>query len=183
MTKLSAIVVTKRHLQAIQDQERDVIWRFLTEHLRGINEQMHARWARWWRRLWKMDDDEAAMLYIDVPRSLRFHKRWMAIEDRLFLNQDYFGNKKAFRLWLKTGAALGEYFLGKNRFGADCMVFVPASVQFEDCSDDEMREFCADAIEFLRSERAQRKLWPHLQPEQRADMVEVLLVNPKDGPK
>jgi hypothetical protein len=180
MTKLSAIVITKQHLRAIPDAERDVIWRFLTEHLHGINDTMTTRWDRWWRRLFKGDDDEAFMLYTEVGRSMKFHRRWMAIEGRIFANQDFFVNQDRFRDWLKTGAAWGEYHLGKDRYGADKMVFLPASIALEHASDDEMREFCEHAVEFLRSDRAQKRLWPHLTYPQRTDMLESLLADPRD---
>jgi hypothetical protein len=72
--------------------------------------------------------------------------------------------------------------MGKDRFGADRMVFVPASVEYEQCSDDEMAEFIDNATEFLRSDRAQRRLWRHLPPYQRAAMVETLMADPRGNP-
>ena len=74
-------------------------------------------------------------------------------------------------------AGLGDYQMVAGR-----RVFVPASVSFHDCSDDEMREFVRDAETFLRSARATRKLWPHLKAGQRTEMVETLLHNPNEEP-
>jgi hypothetical protein len=43
-----------------------------------------------------------------------------------------------------------------------------------------MREFVKAAEEYLQTPRAQRRLWPHLKAEQRADMVDTLLRNPNE---
>ena len=70
--------------------------------------------------------------------------------------------------------------MGKDRFGADRMVFVPQSTSFEETSDDEMHEFVESATEFLHTERPQRKFWPLLKPKMRAEMVDSLMADPME---
>lgn len=181
MTKPAALLLAAQvDMTRIPDEDRDVARRFCTEYVRGMSEEMHKRFMRAAKRLMNAAPGEGFMFYVAEDRSWPAHARWMAIEDRIFANQEFFSSKEAFRLWLKTGAVFGKFEMGKDRYGADRMVFVPASTKYEHCSDDEMREFVDNATAFLRTDRAQRRLWRHLSPYQRAAMVEALLANPKD---
>lgn len=170
--KASVIMVCPTvHLPSVlTDAERDVLRRVMLDNIKGIDAAHDKRWRRFMGTLINSEPGEVTQFLNPRTRSLPFHKRWMAIERAFFANQDGFDTLKGFRRWLKTGAGLGEYELVGGR-----RVFVPASVSFRDCSDDEMREFVKDAETFLRSSRAGRKLWPHLKSDQRTEMVETLL--------
>ena len=72
--------------------------------------------------------------------------------------------------------------LGKDRFGADKLVFVPKSTNFESTSDDEMREFVENATAFLHTDRPLRKFWPHLKPAKRMEMMDAMFSDPKEMP-
>ncbi len=184
MTKPSAILVaTQVDMRTLPDKIRDVVRWMVTEGVRGVGEEMHKRFIRVVRRIMNGGPGETFMFYGTEPRHRGFHNRWMAIEDRIYASQDFFINKEGFRDWLKTGAHWGAWYVGKNRFGGDKLIFVPASVKYENCSDDEMREFVDGATAFLRTDRAQRRLWRHLQPHQRAAMVEALMAKPGDQPE
>ncbi len=181
MTKPSAILLaTQVDMTRIPDADKDVLRRLVTEYLRGMGEAMNKRWYRAVRRIMNAAADEGFMFYAAEDRHRGVHNRWMAIEDRIYQNQDFFINQAGFRDWLKTGAHWGKFEKGKDRFGADKLVFVPASISYEKCSDDEMREFVDNATAFLRTDRAQRRLWRHLPPYQRAEMVERLMADPRE---
>lgn len=156
-------------------EDLEVARRILLQCISGMDAKHQKRWNRFWGRVFNAEPGEAFAFVPDVDRSLVFHKRWMAIERRIFENQEAFRNLDRFRDWLKTGAGWGEYRLVGER-----MRFVPASVNFDSASDDEMREFAAAAEEFLHTPRASRKLWPHLTPKRRAEMVEALITNPNE---
>jgi len=174
MTKASSILICPTvQLRTLPDADRDVIRRFLFDHIQGMDAVNEKRWRRFWSRLMKAEPGEGIQLFSGAERSLKFHKRWMAIERRIFENQDAYVNLERFRDWLKTGAGWGTYQLVNG-----VMRFVPTSLSFEAASDDEMREFTEHAVEFLRSHRAQKKLWRHLKPSQRTDMLETLLAEP-----
>lgn len=172
MTKPASILVApKIDLRTVPPQDRDAVRRFLFECIRGLDPQHDKRWRRLWSRIWKSEPGEATQLLILAPRSRKFHARHMAIETRLFESQDAFVNQNRFRDWLKTGAGFGNYELVGQR-----MKFIPASVSYDDCSDDEMREFHENAIAFMRTPRAQRRLWPHLTAIKRSEMVDWILM-------
>jgi hypothetical protein len=99
----------------------------------------------------------------------------MAIERAVFENQEGFVHLRRFRDWMKTGAGWGRFEPTPQG-----LVFVPGSVSFDEASDDEMREFVRAAEEFLHTPRAQKRLWPHLSAQRRAEMVDTLLINPNE---
>jgi hypothetical protein len=173
--KASRIMVCPTvHLpSALSDADRDVLRRVLLDNVRGIDAIHDKRWRRAIGCLINSEPGEVTEFWNMRTRSLPFHKRWMSIERRFFENQDGYQTLRGFRRWLKTGAGLGDY----ERVGKR-LVFVPASVSFDEASDDEFREFVKAAEDFLRTDRAARTLWPHLKPAKRAEMVETLLANP-----
>ena len=171
MTKASPILFTKVHpTDHIPEHEKAVIRRFLFDCLRGLDEKHHRRWMRLWGRFWKAEPGEVFHIESLVERSGPYHRMHMAVEQALFDRQDRFTNPTRFRDWLKTGAGFGTYAMVGER-----MRFVPATTKYEDCSDDEMREFHDSMLVFLRTPHAQRFLWRHLTPQQRSEMVESLL--------
>ena len=175
--KLSRIMVCPTvHLPSVlTDAERDVLRKVLLDNIRGIDRFHDKRWRRFVGILINSEPGEVTEFINPRARSLPFHKRFMAIERAVFDNQDNFASLKGFRNWLKTGVGLGEY----QRVG-ERLVFIPGSVSFDELSDDEMREHVKAAEEFLRSDKATRKLWPHLKQQQREEMVETLLRNPNE---
>jgi hypothetical protein len=177
MTKPSSIMVCPMvPLRQLSDADRDVLRRVLFDNIQGVDAKHNARWRRWWGRLFNAEAGEVQHIQALTERSMAFHGRHMAIEQRLFDVQDAFVNQDRFRDWLKTGAGWGEYKLVGER-----TKFVPASLAYEKCSEDEMREFHTNMVDFLHTPRAQRRLWPHLGAQARADMLESALADRKES--
>lgn len=172
MTKPAAMLVCPMvPLRQIPDSEKDVIRRFLFDNIRGLDAQHDKRWRRFWGRIWNADAGEVTHLEVIVDRSGPFHRRHMAMEQSLFDRQERWRKVEDMRWWLKTGAAWGEFTLLPN----GRMKFIPASTSYEKCSDDEMREVHENMVAFLQTPYAQRRLWPHLSPNARQDMLDSIL--------
>ena len=149
---------------------------FLFQFVQGMSPEHQRRWKRLWRRLFHSKEAHPSLqLYAVVERSRPFHARWMAIETRIFANQDGFLQLEGFRYWLKTGAAFGTYEASAGR-----LVFVPSSLSWDDCSDDEMREFTEAALAFLNTPYALETLWPAVRAEQRHQMLEAAMKYPEE---
>jgi hypothetical protein len=161
-------------LHSMPDSERQIVRDFLFKRIRGANAVHDKRWRRLWAEIWNADPGDLKEIANREARNLRFHNAWMAFEQRLFDNQEVFVHEKAFRDWLKTGAAFGEYKLVRGE-----MKFVPSSVAFEHCSEDEMREFVDAAMEFLHTPWAQAELWPHLRADKRQRALEAIERDPQ----
>lgn len=170
MKASSILIAPVVDLMQLPDADRSVMRRVLFEHIRGMDAPSDAAWRRWWGRVFNEGPGVGRQLYAAEDRNLSFHNRWFAIERRVFESQDFFVTLKGFRWWMKAGAGFGEYQMVGER-----MRFIPHSLGFDECSDEEMQTFVADAQEFLRSDRAQRRLWRHLPAIQRADMMEQLM--------
>lgn len=172
--KSSAIMVRSAlPLRMLDAFELEILSRVLFQYFRGLDATHNARWRRLWGRLFQRD--EVLQFYPVVDRSAKFHRMVMAAERNVFEGQEVFSQVKAFRNWLKTGACFGAFEASGGQ-----LVFVPSSVSFEECSDDEMREYFEDMVAFLRTERAQSALWPHLSPDAGRETVEALLKGPDD---
>ena len=176
MTKPSPIMITKLHpLENMPEHELAVVRRFLFDGIRGLDEKHDKRWRRHWSRIIRAAVGEVFHFEDIVDRSGPFHRMHMAMEQNLFDRQDQWATLDSMRDWLKTGAAWGDYAL--NARGV--MKFVPRSTAYEACSNDEMYELHTAMLAFLRTPGAQRKLWPHLKPDARYDMLEAI-VDPEE---
>jgi hypothetical protein len=174
MTKAASILIAPMiALRTLPEQDRAVIRRFLFDLIRGLDAKHDKRWRRFWTRIIKAEPGEVVQLQDQADRSNKFHRRHMAIEQRLFDSQERWTNIDRFRDWLKTGAGFGHYELVGAR-----MKFIPSSTSYEQCSDAEMREFHENLMVFLHAPYAQRRLWPHLKSGQRQDMLETVIQGP-----
>lgn len=172
MTKQSSILITKVHgLDHLHENQKAVIRFALMEAIQGANEEHNRRWRRWVNRLLNAEPGEMQQFMPIVERSGPFHRAHMALETRLFHSQEQFFNQKQFRNWIKTGAGHVSWKQGPR----GNLIAEPLSTSFEECSDDEMREFHESAMAFLRTDHAMKFLWPHLKSKQRAEMLEEII--------
>jgi hypothetical protein len=173
--KQSAILVMLTEpMDAMNDHERDVVRRFLTQKVRGLSPDHHRRWLRFLKRL---TAGEVQEFYPILDRAGPYHARHMAIERLIFENQEGFpaskAGERAFRNWLKVGASLVSLEIHDGE-----AKWLPGSLKFEEISDDEMREFHEAAIDFLHIPYALKRLWPAVKGSQRTEMLDTLLTNP-----
>lgn len=167
--KFSAFMVRPNApIDALEPQAAAFIRWFLFEFMRPLDAAHGKRWIRWWAPVFNRG--EGLQAYPITARHGKFHAMHMTVETRLFEHQDGFIQLKAFREWLKTGAVFGKFVA--TPVG---LVFEPSSLKYEDCSDDEMREFHADALEFLRTPHALHTLWPHMTLADAGETLELLL--------
>lgn len=158
-------------LHTLPDQERDILRRFFTEHVRGMDAGNDKRWRRFVRDLFNAAPGEGFEILRKEERGGPFHRRHRVILQRLFDSQERFRNLDRLHDWIKVGAGHVDWIEGKPR---------PRSTSFDVCSEDEMREFHAAAVEYLETERAQRFLWRLVKAAQRPAMLEAVLSKPEE---
>lgn len=172
MSKSSQILVCPViPLRALPDRDKDVIRAFLFDHVRGLDSESEGRWRRLWGRFFAAEPGEGFQIAITEERVGPFHRRHRVILENLFSSQERFRHIDKLHDWLKVGAAFVTWEPGKD----SKPVAIPRSTSFDDCSEDEMRKFHKDAIDYLHTERAQRFLWRHLKPNARQDMLDSIL--------
>ena len=172
MTKPAAMIICPIvPLRQIPDAEKDIIRRFLFDHVRGLDKQSEGRWRRLWGRFFAAEPGEGFEIAVSEERSGPFHKRHRAILEALFASQERFRHIDALHAWLKVGACFVTW--GEGKTGK--LVPIPRSTSFNDCSEDEIREAHAAMVDYLHTERAMRYLWKHLKPNARQDMLDSIL--------
>jgi hypothetical protein len=176
VSKATAILVkAHRPLRFLPPADLQALERIIFHWFSGLDAVHNKRWRLAWKRLFHATVPQPVwQLYDLADRSGPYHARHMAIEGRIFENQDGFLLREGFRKWLKTGAAFGHYEASGGH-----LVFVPSSLSYDDCSDAEMREFHEDAMVYLRTPLALETLWPVVKPHQRIEMLEAALRPPE----
>jgi hypothetical protein len=177
VSKASAILICPTvALRSLPDRDRDVLRTFFTEHVRGMDRKHDTRWRRFVRDLFNAEPGEGFQLYRAEQRGGPYHKRHRAILTRLYESQERFRHIDKLHDWLKVGAGFVTWEPGTD----SKPVAIPRSTAFEVCSEDEMREAHVAMVDFLRTDFATRRLWPHLKAPMRHEMLESVLANPNE---
>lgn len=118
-----------------------------------------------------LEPGELALIEAKMPRSGKFHRYHMALEQRLFDAQERFGNFEMMRYWIKVGAGWVTWAAGPK----GGVVPIPKSISFAKADEEEFRKYHDLVIDFLRGEHASKYLWPHLPESERAEMMSGIL--------
>lgn len=151
--------------------EVDTFQRVLFAVADGIDEQHKQRWKRFWNWLWKAPAGECISWVQHRRRSSPFHRRHMALEQRVFEAQERFEDFEQFRVWLKLGSGFCDWFPGPK----GGVVPVAKSLSYARLDEDGMQEAHAAMVRFLREPRTAKVLWPHLGGVAGGQMVEAVL--------
>lgn len=170
MSKASPILICPTApLLQLPPHEQDVLRRFFTQHVRGMDDKHDKRWRRFIRDLFRAAPGEGFQIYRAEERGGPFHRRHRVILANLFDRQERFPHVDVMHDWLKLKCWFVNWEGGKP---------VPRSTSFAECSEDEIREFNARLSELLHQPWMQKALWPHLTPAQRHEMAESALAKP-----
>lgn len=169
---MAEIVLVRQQSTEIQPADAEAARRVLFGIVDGLGDRGRKQWRRFINGLTRLEPGEMVQIHTRKPRSGPFHRRHMALEQRVFEAQERFDLfDPVFRDWLKVGAGFCEWVPGPK--GG---VFpVPKSIAYDQLEDNDMRDFHERVIAFLRTEHAGRTLWKHLPPAGRTEMVESLL--------
>ena len=105
MTALTEILICPTTpLRMLPAAERDILRRFFTAYVRGMDAPNHQRWVRFVRDLFAAEAGEGFRLQWVAGRSGPYHRRHRAILERLFDSQERFRHIDKLHDWLKVGA-------------------------------------------------------------------------------
>jgi hypothetical protein len=172
----SILICPTVQLNSLPDPERDVLRRFFTEHVRGMDRKHDRRFRRLVRDLFNAEPGEGFQLYRAEERGGPYHRMHRAVLTRLYESQERFRHIDKLHDWMKVGAGFVTWAPGKD----NKPVAIPRSTSFEACNEDEMREAHAAMVDFLHTDFATRRLWPHLKSAARQEMLDTLLADPKE---
>jgi hypothetical protein len=169
---VTEIVLVRQSAEPIPQADREAARRVLFDNIDGLSDAHKASWRRIWNWfLQRAEPGEMLEIRTNRPRSGPFHRRHMALEQRVFQGQDKFLHFEQFRLWLKVGAGHVDW-LPCPKGG---VIPVPKSISYSAMDEDEMAAFHADVVAFLRTEHAGRTMWRHLDERRRIDAIETIL--------
>ena len=124
----------------------------------GFNRDDKKAWRSFWKRLIGMEPGEMAVIEARMPRSGKYHRRHMAIEQAVFDAQERFQSFEQFMIWLKVGAGFVDWCAGPK----GGVVPIPKSISFSKADQEEFARFHEAVVTFLRGEHAAKYLWRHL---------------------
>jgi hypothetical protein len=168
---MSDITLVRCHDIEVTEAEKAAARKVLFGHIDGLGDRGRKQWRRLLNSLFHMEPGEMVEIRTHKERSGPFHRRHMALEQRVFEAQEKFDQFEAFRTWLKVGSGFVDWHPGPK----GGVIPVPRSISYARLEDDEMRQVHDDMVAFLRTEHAGRTLWRHLETAQRTDMIEAIL--------
>jgi len=168
---MSEITLVKQHATEIPEADRLAARRVLFGLVDGLGEGNRKAWRRFVNGLMRLEPGEMVEIKTHKERVGWFHRKHMAMEQRIFESQERFDTFNAFRVWLKVGGGFVDWFPGPK----GGVIPVPKSISYAKLEQGEMEQVHDDMVAFLRTAHAAKTLWKHLPPPARTDMVETLL--------
>lgn len=168
---MSQSIVVRDKSIAVSDEDRATVLRVMLKALRGVDDQNQKRWALTWRRLLGMEHGECANVRTEMPRSGRFHRLHMKMEQDIFKAQERFDHFDMFRDWMKIGAGHVQWVPGAK----GGVVPLPKSISYAAMEDPDFHEFHKNFLVFARGDHCAPYLWKHLAKELAHEMMESVL--------
>jgi hypothetical protein len=175
---MTEIVLVRKDAAPICKDDAEAAKRVLFSQIDGLSEAHQKSWRRLWNWfLTKAEPGEMVEFKAHRDRLGWYHRKHMALEQRVFEAQERFTDFGQFRNWLKIGAAFCDWVPGPK--GA--IVPVPKSISYSAIGQDEMEAFNDAAVAFLRTPHAIKTLWPHMPDHERELAVEAVLIPFEEG--
>lgn len=168
---MSAITLVKQQPGVISEADKDAARRVLFGIVDGLGETGKKQWRRFVNSLMRLEPGEMVQIHTHKDRLGWYHRKHMALEQKVFDAQEKFEEFESFRTWLKVGSGYVEWHPGPK----GGVIPVPKSLSYARLEQGDMEAVHEEMIKFLRSEHAGRTLWKHLTPAQRMEMVEGIL--------
>ena len=168
---MSKLTIMRTDLAMPTSQQLDSVRNFLFGVLDGFGKDDKAMWRRFWKRVINAEPGELFNIEAVAPRSGKFHRFHMALEQSLFDSQERFDDFEMMRAWLKIGSGWVVWAAGAK----GGVVPLPKSISYAKADEDEFQKYHAGVIRFLRGGHAAKYLWPHLDQVARDEMMEVIL--------
>jgi hypothetical protein len=168
---VSDITLVRQQPAEIPEAEKLAARNVLFGIVDGLGEQGKRQWRRFFNRLMRLEPGEIVEIRTHQERIGWYHRKHMALEQRIFEAQEKFDSFEQFRVWLKVGAGFVDWLPGPK----GGVIPVPRSISYARLEQGDMEKVHADIVEFLRTEHAGRTLWKHLSEAQRIEQIEFLL--------
>jgi len=133
-----------------------VLYRDEQGKLAGLGEKGARQWSRFRRHIDGMGPGETLEFSWDKPRCPGHHRAFFALLSALFDRQEQFDTVDKLRAWVTVGAGECDFVPGP----AGRMVALPRSIKFAKLGEPAFIELHLAVVAFLRTEHAQRFLWP-----------------------
>lgn len=129
--------------------------------LRGVSDMDKRHFRRFQKRCRELAPGDTMAFSYKPPRSPVLHRRYFFILRWIWRNQEVFQDERLFRKWAEMGAGHCDYIPGPD--GAPQAI--PKTIAYEDVDDDDFKELFTGVMNFIRSSRGVRTLWPHANPD------------------
>jgi len=123
---MSEITLVKQHATEIPEADRLAARRVLFGLVDGLGEVNRKAWRRFVNGLMRLEPGEMVEIKTHKERVGWFHRKHMALEQRIFESQERFDTFNAFRVWLKVGGGFVDWFPGPK----GGVIPVPKSISY-----------------------------------------------------
>jgi hypothetical protein len=168
---MAEITLVRQQPTEIPEADRLAARNVLFGIVDGLGETSRKQWRRFVNRLMKLEPGEIVEIRTHQERIGWYHRKHMALEQRVFEAQEKFEDFEQFRVWLKVGSGFVDWLPGPK----GGVIPVPRSISYAKLEQVDMEKVHADIVAFLRTDHAARTLWKHLSDTQRIEQVEFLL--------
>jgi hypothetical protein len=137
----------------------------------GFTKKDETAYRRFKKVLEELGQGEIFTLDYWFPREGWRHRKHFKMLAMIFDAQEVFADPEQLRMWLHVGAGHCDFLPGPKGE----LIAVPKSIAYNRIDDVEFADHHEKVKVFLRTEHAQRFLWPHLDPANSSETIEAIL--------
>lgn len=93
----------------------------------------------------KIGEGEIVRVEYHRPRNIRFHRKFFALLDVAFKNQEFYATEQQFRTALLIGLGWCDTFIRQNGE----VLYIPKSISFAKMGEDEFEKVYNDTLDYL----------------------------------
>src|SRR5690606_19324686 len=141
---MAEILLVRQAPVQVSEDDKAAARRVIFGAVDGLGERGKKQWRRLWNRIFKLQPGEAMEIITHQERLGWYHRKHMALEQRVFEAQEVFEHFRTFRAWLKIGAGHVEFVPGAD----GQLQAVPLSISYAEMEQAQMEEFHDAAVAF-----------------------------------
>jgi Protein of unknown function (DUF1367) len=137
----------------------------------GLGRDDKKGWRKFWKTVLNLEPGEVIEFETRFPRNSKHHRLFFATISAVYDAQERFQDFDMFRHWLLIGAGHVEWAAGAK----GGVVPLAKSISYAAADEHEFSTIHAKVLDFLRGDHCAPFLWPKMDPQAAADMMETIL--------
>jgi Protein of unknown function (DUF1367) len=163
----------RRSHAAPTDSQLEIVRHVLFGWVDGLGRDDKNGWRKFWKTVLDLEAGEVIEFETRFPRNGKHHRLFFATISAVYDAQERIQDFDQFRRWLLIGSGHVDWVPGAK----GGIVPLARSINYATLDEHEFGIIHSKVLDFLRGDHCAPFLWPKMEPQQAADMMETILTS------